>query len=991
MRFSKKITSLILSLCMIIPAVSAAAVPAAAATEEFLHQDTIEGSAVLHCFNWSYNNIKAKLPEIAAAGYTAVQTSPVQRPKDYNASWTNTNDQWWKMYQPLGLSVSDGNSWLGTKAQLTSLCSEAENYGIKVIVDIVANHVANNGTDGGTYSYVNSNVDSNLKNSAYYHTNNTRTNDNSRYNITQYHLGMPDLNTANTTVQNLTLSLLKDCVDCGVDGFRFDAAKHIELPSDPSNCNSQFWPTVINGINSYCTSKSISKPYIYGEILGGAGTSITNYTQYMSVTDNVTGDHALDKTYWNVANEMISGIQNDESSGGNAKQGITADKSVVWVESHDTYMGESSSGYFYDDTVSYSHHTTKYVSNEKIALAWAIMGSRANSTSLYYARPNSTMGAASSDTSWKSTEVAEVNKFKNAFEGTSEYLGYSGSTIAYNVRGSKGVVISKLNGAGTVSLAKNGMADGTYVDHVSGNTFTVANNVITGTVGSSGIAVVYNASDIEGGSGDDEQDSNTLYLVPNANWKQANARFSAYFYNTSGGTKWVSMTKVNDSLYKVTIPAGTWPNVIFCRMNPNTTENRWNTSTDTDSTKPNWNQTSDLTIPSDKNRYTIAEGAWSNGAGTWDYYSEVCTHSYGTPAWTFSSDRKTATATFTCSLCGDKKTVTTDDITITYNDNNTVYTAYALFNGTTYTGTVQDAAKIFAGHSLTLQGDIGVNFFINVSRSQVINDGVTVDFTWTVNGSEKHSSKTLTAADMYNNNQHRYKATCYVAAAEMTYPVTAKITIGGVTQSETNIYTVKQYTDSILSNSRYISSYIDTYGETKYNNLKTLVQAMLDYGSYAQKAFDRTEYDLANGGTDYLNTTVNPQTIVNYQSDMSADLSNYGLQYVGSTVLFLSKTSIRHYYNVVNTTLFNNYKNSVKMDGTAVKNGSYNGMVYFEAKNISAFDMNEYHTLTIGNNDYNYSVVSYIKKALSSSQVSQNTKNLCTATYRYYQAADNYN
>ena len=33
-------------------------------------------------------------------------------------------------------------SELGTKAELESLCKEAENYGIKVIVDVVANHLA---------------------------------------------------------------------------------------------------------------------------------------------------------------------------------------------------------------------------------------------------------------------------------------------------------------------------------------------------------------------------------------------------------------------------------------------------------------------------------------------------------------------------------------------------------------------------------------------------------------------------------------------------------------------------------------------------------------------------------------------------------------------------------------------------------------------------------------------------------------------------------
>ena len=44
-------------------------------------------------------------------------------------------------------------------------------------------------------------------------------------------------------------------------------------------------------------------------------------------------------------------------------------------------------------------------------------------------------------------------------------------------------------------------------------------------------------------------------------------------------------------------------------MNPSTTANNWNNK---------WNQTADLVIPTDgKNLYTVAEGAWDKGAGTW--------------------------------------------------------------------------------------------------------------------------------------------------------------------------------------------------------------------------------------------------------------------------------------------------------------------------------------------------------------------------------------
>ncbi|MBQ5347998.1 MAG: hypothetical protein IIU39_08105, partial [Ruminococcus sp.] len=291
MRTMKKITSIILTFCMIVSVVCVGGTAANADSSPEYAQSTINGSAILHCFNWSYNNIKNNLKAIHDAGYTAVQTSPVQQPKDYDSSYTDESGQWWKLYQPLGLRIAPDNngsatSWLGTKSELTSLCAEAETYGIKVIVDIVSNHVANDGEEKGTFQHINDAVDTNLKNALYYHSNSKRTNDNNRYNMTQLHLGMPDLNTANTTIQNMVLALLEECVDCGVDGFRFDTAKHIELPTDDSSCKSDYWKNVIDGIKAYCEDYNKPEPFIYGEILGYAGTSMSNYHTYMSVTDS---------------------------------------------------------------------------------------------------------------------------------------------------------------------------------------------------------------------------------------------------------------------------------------------------------------------------------------------------------------------------------------------------------------------------------------------------------------------------------------------------------------------------------------------------------------------------------------------------------------------------------------------------------------------------------------------------------------------------------
>lgn len=98
-----------------------------------------------------------------------------------------------------------------------------------------------------------------------------------------------------------------------------------------------------------------------------------------------------------------------------------------------------------------------------------------------------------------------------------------------------------------------------------------------------------------------------IYMRPSDDWKSADARFAAYFYNQT----WKDMTLVRGQLdiYQCEIPESE-TNVIFCRMNPNTEENRWNNDSDTEQTKPLWNQTADLNMLHGR-LYTIS--GWDNG------------------------------------------------------------------------------------------------------------------------------------------------------------------------------------------------------------------------------------------------------------------------------------------------------------------------------------------------------------------------------------------
>lgn len=487
MKKAKKIASLVVASALLtssfaaITSVNAAEVDSAqTASADSTLRDKVGDGVMLHAFNWSYNTIKENLPAIAAAGYTTVQTSPVQQPKDYSTSGDVTG-QWWKLYQPISFHIAK-ESWLGTKDDLKSLCDEADKYGIKIICDIVSNHIAN--ADETRPDTVSNQVkkyepDFYKKRRTYTRTYKGNASDSSVQAVVQGHVSnCPDLVTNDTAVQTYIINLLKECIDCGVDGFRFDAAKHIETEDDGEYA-SDYWKNITTSASSYYTQKTGDDLYIYGEILNncGADRSYSSYTKYINVTDNRTGDAVL----YNVTKGKASTATN-----ATYKSGVAASNAVLWAESHDTYEGNSgSSGY----------SNTSSVSDEDVVKAWAIVASRKDSTALFFARPGTAlMGGVSTDTTYKSTVVSEINKFHNLFVGQSEKLGSSGN-IAYVARGTSGIVLSNCKGTNaSVSISGTGLADGKYTDTVSGAEFTVANGVLTGSIGNTGVAVVYNGT-----------------------------------------------------------------------------------------------------------------------------------------------------------------------------------------------------------------------------------------------------------------------------------------------------------------------------------------------------------------------------------------------------------------------------------------------------------------------------------------------------------------
>lgn len=412
-------------------------------------KDNIQDGVILHCFDWTLADIQEEIPNIAKAGFTAVQTSPVHER-------AGKGSVWYDVYRPYDYKIGNG---LGSEADLKALCAEAHEYGVKVIVDVVANH-----TD---YS----NVADRLKDQSLYHEPFDVGNWNDRYQVTHGKIGMWDLDTNNSTVQSIIRQFIQDLKACGVDGIRWDAIKHIGLPSE----GDSFMQNVVD-----------QEMYNHGEILDGTGGNdnilFPEYQTYMSITDNGYGN--------GFANSFAGGSINESVGNFNQRKAKT-EKLVYWGESHDTYANDGGE--------------SKNKSQNVIDRAYAVVAGNNGATALYFSRPfQKNKGAIrfgdKGSVHFKDAEVAQVNHMHNVCAGEPNYY-VKGNGVCAQVRKSGAIIVLGSGSNRDVTVA-NGAGDGkwlksgTYKDMVGGGVFTVNASTISGHVGKSGIAVIYNAGPI---------------------------------------------------------------------------------------------------------------------------------------------------------------------------------------------------------------------------------------------------------------------------------------------------------------------------------------------------------------------------------------------------------------------------------------------------------------------------------------------------------------
>lgn len=481
----------------------------------------IQDGNILHCFNWPIKEIKAELANIAAAGFGSIQISPCQRGD------VSVGSPWHDLYRPYDLAFK--SSGYCSEADLQSLCQEAANYGIKIIVDVVANHVDKTAGYHDTWWDSNGRVRWN-----------GGINYGDRYSITHGQLGdYGDINSEDSEVCARGKAYVEKLKSLGVKGIRWDAAKHIGLPSE--GCG--FWSSVT----------SVPGMYHYGEILDAPGPNagiIKEYANYMSVTDN---------KYSNGAARNNGGIPGGYGGAWVVDYSVPDTKLVYWAESHDTYSNDEWS---------------QNVDQSVIDRAYASYACRNGATALYLSRPNTkgfnNIKVGKGSTAFTGKHIAAVNKFRNQMQGRKDWCEATGNTFCVTRQDGGAVIVMK--GSGNVSVVNGGgyCPSGTYTDLVNGGSFTVTSSMITGNVGSCGIAVI-----IKDGVGPDPNpnpDPNpdpdpsgiTIYYDNSAtNWSSVNI----HYWNTPN-TSWpgTPMTKVEGNIWKYTFSAdpSTLTGFLFC-------------------------------------------------------------------------------------------------------------------------------------------------------------------------------------------------------------------------------------------------------------------------------------------------------------------------------------------------------------------------------------------------------------------------------------------
>ncbi len=285
-----------------------------------------------------------------------------------------------------------------------------------------------------------------------------------------------------------------------------------------------------------------------------------------------------------------------------------------------------------------------------------------------------------------------------------------------------------------------------------------------------------------------------------------------------------------------------------------------------------------------------------------------------------------------------------------------------------------------AGHSISLDGDIGVNFYMELSADTAGSDTAYMHFTIPT-GSSTSEQKIFVkdARPVKLGAKTYYVFKCQVAAKEMTSQIKAQI-IDGENLGTEYTYSVRDYADYLLEHAAE---------REDWTKAVPLVKAMLNYGAYSQLNFDKNPTDLANTGLTEKERTLGDVSID--IADPITDNLPEGTTFEGATLSLKSETTLSLYFKS-NTDL------EFSCNGYTVEKATSGDYQIARIRGIKAKHIGDVFSLNVNGTTVTYSPLNYCKNILTPSAATadeaqtQDEKlvSVVKALCLYWQAANSY-
>lgn len=279
----------------------------------------------VHLFEWKWDDVSRECETfLGPKGFAAVQVSPATE----HAVVPEKSFPWWQRYQPVSYKISSRS---GDRTQFAHMIDRCHAAGVKVYADAVINHmsgelrgVGSAGSPFAKYAYPG------IYQPRDFHA--------CRHDITDYNnhdqvtncelVGLPDLDTGSHYVRDRLAHHLIDLVHLGVDGFRIDAAKHIQAID-------------LAAIFHTLNAKVEPDPFIYQEVID-PGNEAVKKSEYYATGDVHEFEYGrkVGEKFLGTDGQTLAQLQTLGESWGL----MPSDKAIVFIDNHDKQRGHGGGG-----------------------------------------------------------------------------------------------------------------------------------------------------------------------------------------------------------------------------------------------------------------------------------------------------------------------------------------------------------------------------------------------------------------------------------------------------------------------------------------------------------------------------------------------------------------------------------------------------------------------------------------------------------------------